>query len=90
MLPANMSYTFDTTSVSLNASVSAGDKLGFSIAGADFAPYCHLEYDVEEGPMGMVLLQQGQGQNSLRGANGRASPVYEREGKGLKFFVSMV
>jgi len=76
--------------------VKVGDHLGFSLAGPDFAPYCHLEYDVggrgmrrSEPEMGNVLFQQGMGQVSFRGMEGKNSPVYERVGKSIKFFVSM-
>lgn len=103
---AQLSYVFNATSVSVNASVAKGDNLGLSIVGADFAPYCHLEYDFGSaevatslGPIvypaatgyeGQVLLQQGSGQYSLRGATGKGSPVYVRNGKGLKFFATVV
>ena len=80
-----LSYVFNTTSVYTNKTVDAGDKLGLSIAGSDFAPYCHLEYDVES-DSDRVLLQQGVGQNSWRGLGGNISPVHERVGKGVKFF----
>lgn len=84
-----LSYVFGTASVSLSAAVTKGDMLGVQVAGADFAPYCHLEYDVGSA-QGQVLLQQGAGQNSWRGLNGRTSVVYERIGKGLKFFATVV
>ena len=58
-----LSFVFNTTSVYTNKTVSAGDHLGLSIAGLDFAPYCHLEYDVGSSS-DHVLLQQGSGQNS--------------------------
>lgn len=86
-----LSYVFNTTTVPVtantgNATVQAGDMLGLAIAGQDFTPYCHLEYDVDEGK-GVVLFQRGAGQNSWRGLKGNTSPVYVREGKGVKFFV---
>lgn len=69
-----------------NATVALGDLLGLAIAGQDFTPYCHLEYDVDS-RSGVVLYQRGAGQNSWRGLKGNTSPVYVREGKGVKFFV---
>jgi len=88
---SELSYVFNTTSVMdlTGTAVAQGDHLGFSIAGPDFAPYCHLEYDVGSGASGMVLLVQGQGQNSWRGTDGKTSPVYERVGKGVKFFATI-
>jgi hypothetical protein len=80
-----LSFVFNTTSVYTNKTVSAGDRLGLSIAGVDFAPYCHVEYDVGS-DSDHVLLQQGGGQNSWRGLAGNKSPIYERVGKGVKFF----
>ncbi|OCL14498.1 hypothetical protein AOQ84DRAFT_384686 [Glonium stellatum] len=80
----SLSYVFNTASLYPNATVSQGDYLGLSIAGSDFAPYCYLEYSVAGG--NQILLQQGSGQNSLRGLTESASPVYARIGKGLKFF----
>jgi hypothetical protein len=70
-----------------NASVAEGDLLGLSITGADFAPYCHLEFDTGERPP-YKLYQRGYGQNSWRGLQGKTSPVYERVGKSVKFFVT--
>lgn len=67
--------------------VSKGDLLGYSFAGADFAPYCHLEYAVSSNSSNR-LFQQGLGQNSLRGLSGMISPVYQRSGKSMKFFVN--
>lgn len=64
-----------------------GDKLGLAISGQDFAPYCHLEFDVE-GESDMALFQRGAGQNSWRGLKGNMSPFYVREGKGVKFFAT--
>ncbi|KAJ9615591.1 hypothetical protein H2200_001666 [Cladophialophora chaetospira] len=81
----SLSYVFNTTSVFLNASVTKGDKLGVQISGSDFAPYCHLEYDVPVGS-DQVLLQQGAGQNSWRGLNGKKSVIYQRVGKAVKTF----
>lgn len=90
----------------MNATVSEGDNLGIglvpgnlgvSIYGIDFVPYCHLEYDTAAYPGGLnggsppgPLLQQGAGQNSFRGLDGKTSAVYERVGKGLKFFATVV
>ncbi|KAK4550273.1 hypothetical protein LTR36_003240 [Oleoguttula mirabilis] len=86
---SELSFVFNTTSVPItsNATVSAGDLLGLSISGSDFAPYCHLEFDVGE-QSGFKLLQRGAGQNSLRGLKGKTSPVYERIGKSVKFFAT--
>ena len=86
-----LSFVFNTTSVYTNETVAAGDHLGLSIAGADFAPYCHLEYDdvVGPAPSDRALLQQGGGQNSWRGLSGNKSPIYERVGKGVKFFATI-
>ena len=81
----SLSYVFNTTSVFLNASVTKGDKLGVQIAGSDFAPYCHLEYDIAA-ESDLVLLQQGAGQNSWRGLDGRKSVIYQRPAKAVKFF----
>lgn len=67
---SDLSYVFNATSVYTNITVTKGDWLGLSIAGADFAPYCHLEYDVGSEGDGKVLLQQGAGQNSWRGLQG--------------------
>jgi hypothetical protein len=74
----------------LRRAVRAGDHLGFSISGSDFAPYCHLEYDTKRYPgdsKGQTprLFAQGAGQNSWRGIDGKTSVVYEREGRGIKF-----
>lgn len=80
-----LSFVFNATTVYTNKTVSAGDRLGLSIAGSDFAPYCHLEYDVGASS-DQVLLQQGVGQYSWRGSAGKSSPIYERVGKGVKFF----
>lgn len=80
---ASLSYTFDNVIIQPNATVHAGQHLGFSITGPDFAPYCHLEYNNQD--PSKVLLQQGQGQNSARGLDGKTRPVYLRSGKGVKF-----
>lgn len=87
---------FDTTSVPItsNATVQEGDLLGLAISrpsrgGQDYAPYCHLEYDIEAGETS-VLYQRGAAQNSWRGLKGDRSPVYERKGKSVKFFASYV
>ena len=81
-----LSFVFNTTSVYTNKTVTKGDRLGLSIAGSDFAPYCHLEYDTGT-DSDRLLLQQGVGQNSWRGLAGQKSPIYERQGKGVKFSV---
>jgi hypothetical protein len=93
--PANTtSYTFDTVSVSVthNATVTKGELLGLSISGADFSPWCHLEFETkgEEGQCGFRLFQQGNGQYSWRGLQGKNAPVYERQGKSVKFFATYV
>lgn len=111
-LLGNASYTsaqvgtsFQAMRVALNATVAAGDKLGFYVAeatetgaptgGTSLVPYCHLEYSAgaangPAAPAGQVLFQQGAGQNSLRGLQGTLSPVQERTGKGIKFFSTVV
>jgi hypothetical protein len=83
------SYTFDTVTVPVttNTTVSKGDLLGLSISGADYSPWCHLEYDTEE-KCGFRLFQQGNGQYSWRGLQGKNPPVYERLGKSVKFFAT--
>jgi hypothetical protein len=81
----SLSYVFNTTSVFLNASVTKGDKLGIQISASDFVPYCHLEYDIPASS-DLILLQQGAGQNSWRGLDGKKSVVYQRVGKAVKFF----
>ena len=85
----NLDFVFDnaTVAITTNATVKAGDHLGISIAGQDFAPYCHLEYNTAPGSS-TKLLQRGGGQNSWRGLNGKTSIVYERIGKSVKFFVT--
>ncbi|EME38324.1 glycoside hydrolase family 43 protein [Dothistroma septosporum NZE10] len=82
-----LSYTFDTTSVPItsNSTIKAGDLLGLAITGSDFAPYCHLEYN-HSGDASRILFQRGAGQSSWRGPEGRTSPVYKREGRGVKVF----
>jgi hypothetical protein len=101
---SNMSYTFNTTSVLLNATVNKGDMLGFSIGefsssfsfttGGNFMPYCHLEYNTTaSNTTQMVLVQQGSGQTSPRGlsADGRPVPPVEvRSGRGIKFLAVVV
>jgi hypothetical protein len=90
--PANTtSYTFDTVSVPIthNATVTKGELLGLSISGADFSPWCHLEYETT-GDCGFKLFQQGNGQYSWRGLQGKNAPVYERLGKSVKFFATYV
>lgn len=102
--PDNLTQVFGTATVTLNATVSAGDMLGFSIgeaaaAGsfsfANFVPFCHLEYDTHsaceagDSAQGQVLFEQPSGQNSLRGLHGNLSPVTVRQGKGIKFFATV-
>ncbi|KEQ66123.1 Arabinanase/levansucrase/invertase [Aureobasidium melanogenum CBS 110374] len=85
------SYTFDTVTVPLiNATVSQGELLGFRLQGADYSPWCHLEFDTKEEACAgnFRLFQQGQGQYSWRGLQGKNSPVYERQGKSVKFFAT--
>jgi hypothetical protein len=87
-------------SVPVDAKVAEGDMLGFSISedtGIGFStgnliPYCHLEYETSSKGMddGTVLLEQGSGQNSPRGLDGRTSPVQVRKGKAVKFFSTVV
>ncbi|EMD00452.1 hypothetical protein BAUCODRAFT_152944 [Baudoinia panamericana UAMH 10762] len=111
----SLSYVFDVANVPVtsNATVQQGDLLGLAISGADFVPYCHLEYSTgtgassSSGPTGWGhgpqgswggssfspsgtyrLFQQGVGQNSWRGLQGTISPIYERLGKSVKFFVT--
>lgn len=89
---------FNSTAVPItsNATVKAGELLGLAITGlnfgamstgAGFGDYCHLEVDVGRSEGGMVLFQRGAGQTSWRGLKGNTSPVYRREGKGVKFAV---
>ncbi|KAG8629731.1 hypothetical protein KVT40_001350 [Elsinoe batatas] len=86
--PANLTYTFDTATVTLikPVQVKKGDFLGLAIAGSDYSPYCHLEYDSSRSDF--KLFQRGAGQNSYRGTNGKKGIVYERVGKSVKFFAS--
>lgn len=85
------SYAFDTVSVPMvtNATVHEGELLGLAISGQDFSPWCHLEYSTG-GNSSFRLFQQGSGQYSLRGLNGKGAPVYERIGKSVKFSSSYV
>lgn len=86
---SQLSFVFDTALVNItsNATVAAGDLLGLAITGADFAPYCHLEY--ETGPRSTQrLYQRGAGQNSWRGLQGKTSILYERIGRNVKFFTT--
>lgn len=92
--------------VPLNTTVAQGDQLGFYIgeatstatsgmASPNLVPYCHLEYDIGAAngsatPEGQFAFQQGAGQNSLRGLQMNLSPVQVREGKGIKFFSTVV
>lgn len=84
-----MTYVFDTAVVNVtqNATVAKGDLLGLALTGADFAPYCHLEYPTSA-QSSQVLLQRGAGQNSWRGKAGRTSILYKRVGKSVKFFAN--
>lgn len=84
-----LSYVFNVTEVPVtaNATVSKGDLLGLAISGSDFAPYCHIEFDTG-GDSTYLLYQRGSGQNSWRGLQGKTSPVYQRVGRSVKFFVS--
>jgi hypothetical protein len=81
-------WVFDTVTVpvSTNGTVSKGEFLGVSIAGFDVSPWCHLEYDGADEDY--ILYAQGGGQYSLRGAQGKTSPVYQRVGKSVKFFAT--
>lgn len=100
----NLTQVFGTATVPLNATVQAGDMLGFAIGEAgpvgtfsfvNFVPFCHLEYDFEsasdagDAVKNQVLLEQPSGQNSLRGLRGNRSPVTVRQGKGIKFFATV-
>lgn len=67
--------------------MSEGDLLGLAVMGQDYAPYCHLEYEMVPGE-DKVLYQRGAGQNSWRGSQVSTSPVYERTGRGIKFFAT--
>jgi hypothetical protein len=93
----DLTFAFNTVTISnINANVIVGDHLGFSISGPDFSPYCHLEYDTKLYARGIggqdsgKLFVQEAGQNSWRGLDGKTSAVYEREGKGVKFFAKVV
>jgi hypothetical protein len=91
----DVTFAFNTLTISINANVTVGDHLGFSISGPDFSPYCHLEYDTRLHPGGIgqgagKLFAQGAGQNSWRGLDAKTSVVYEREGRGIKFFAKVV
>ena len=81
-------WVFDTVDVPItsNATVSKGDLLGVKIQGFDVSAWCHLEYDGAADDY--VLYAQGGGQYSLRGAQGKTAPVYQRVGKGVKFFAN--
>lgn len=100
-----MGTSFQAMHVALNATVAAGDQLGFYVAeatesgaptgGTSLVPYCHLEYNTgaangPAAPAGQVAFQQGAGQNSLRGLQATLSPVQERAGRGVKFFSTVV
>ncbi|THX73596.1 Arabinanase/levansucrase/invertase [Aureobasidium pullulans] len=82
-------YTFDTVTVPVttNSTVTKGELLGLSISGADYSPWCHLEYSTTQ-DCGFKLYQQGNGQYSWRGLQGKNPPVYERQGKSVKFFAT--
>lgn len=66
------------------------------MAAPNLVPYCHLEYNTgaangsATGTQGQFAFQQGAGQNSLRGLQMNLSPVAVREGKGIKFFSTVV
>lgn len=82
---------FDTISVAVtkNATVNEGDSLGFAISGEDYTPWCHLEFNTcNTTASDYQLFQQGIGQNSWRGLQGKTSVVYERVGKSIKFFAT--
>lgn len=87
-LPSNLTWVFNNATVHIDAHVTAGQRMGFQISGADFAPYCHLEYPlaVDEKPADMILFQQGVGQYSARGDKGALPPIKIREQRGLKFW----
>jgi hypothetical protein len=98
---SQLTETFGVATVPLNAPVKAGDNLGFSIgetatlafSSGNLIPWCHLEFDTyscNSSTSGMVLFEQGSGQNSLRGLKGDIPPVVERRGKGVKFFATVV
>jgi hypothetical protein len=91
---AQIPVTLGVISVILNTPVQKGDMLGISygntyaggmfIAGGDTVPYCHLEYPTNSTTQ--VLFEQGAGQNSPRGMDGKTSVVVPRAGKGMKFY----
>jgi hypothetical protein len=92
---AQMSSTLlNVVSIFLNTAVKEGDMLGFSfgnyypsgqfIAGGDLSPYCHLEYSTNSTTQ--ILLEQGGGQNSARGDDGKTPPVVPRAGRAMKFY----
>jgi hypothetical protein len=90
---SELSFAFGAVTVpKINAEVKEGDYLAIAISGSDFSPYCHMEYDTRAHPSGLggqapgKLFVQGVGQNSWRGIYGNTSVIYEREGKGVKFF----
>lgn len=92
--PNQTSYTFDSIDIpiSSNATVSKGDLLGLSfgadlVYGAEFASWCHLEYETAENST-FKLFQQGGGQYSWRGLQGNTAPVYERVGKSVKMLAT--
>ncbi|KAJ5924984.1 hypothetical protein N7454_007623 [Penicillium verhagenii] len=87
-LPSNLTWVFNNATVQVDAHVTAGERLGIQISGADFAPYCHLEYPLAAGQKSedMILFQQGGGQYSARGAKGNSPPIQVREQRGLKFW----
>ena len=86
---STLTFVFNnaTVPITTNATVKAGDHLGISISGSDFAPYCHLEYNTAA-RSNTKLFQRGGGQFSWRGLDGKTSIVYERIGKGVKFLVN--
>ena len=92
---AQIKTTLDVVIVFLkNATVVKGEILGFScgsgsfVAGGDPVPYCHLEYSIEgTNGTGQVLFEQGTGQNSPRGLDGKMSVVLPRIGRGMKFYL---
>lgn len=96
--------SFKALTVSTNATVAAGDHLGFWISeeavggrGVGFTsliPYCHLEYHTcatngTKAPAGQRTFQQAGGQNSWRGLEANISPIQERRGVGVKFFATV-
>ncbi|KAE9371196.1 glycoside hydrolase family 43 protein [Stipitochalara longipes BDJ] len=91
---AQTATVFNVVSIYLNTAVKQGDMLGISygnnypsgqfIAGGDTVPYCHLEYHTNSTTQ--VLFEQGAGQTSPRGLDGKTSVVVRREGRGIKFY----